>query len=170
MPGGNFDGAGLDSPLWTEAAVKARLDEAAETLKAMTLSCRDRPARLGSGWPDVVRQSCEAYGYSDVRVHPPTPSPAAISRADEAVTWLLWLGDAERRVAWARASGITWRRLEDIDGRSHVTLRKILSVALACIAKRLNVPLPSRAVEGRAVRQSIPKPEKKVLDEVYKIK
>ncbi len=137
-PGGGKRGAGLACPLWDRAAVKTRLEEAAETLRAMTLNCRDRPARVASGWPDVVRQSCEAYGYSEVRVRPPAPPPARISRADEAVTWLLWLTDAERRVSWARASGITWRRLEDIDGRSHVTLRKIQSSALECICKHLN--------------------------------
>ena len=135
---GGKRGEDLECPLWDEAAVKTRLREAAETLRAMTLSCRDRPARIGSGWPDVVRQSCEAYGYSEVRVRPPAPPPTRISRADEAVTWLLWLTDAERRVSWARASGITWRRLEDIDGRSHVTLRKIQSSALQCICEHLN--------------------------------
>jgi len=86
----NSDDAGLECPLWDEVAVKARLEEAAETLKAMTLNSRDRPARLGSGWPDVVRQSCDAYGYGEVRVRPPAPPPApppaCISRADEAVT------------------------------------------------------------------------------------
>lgn len=135
---GGKRGEGHPCPLWNEAAVKARLEEAAETLRAMTLNCRDRPARVVSGWPDVVRQSCEAYGYNEVRVRPPAPPPARISRAEEAVTWLLWLTDAERRVSWARASAITWRRLEDIDGRSHVTLRKIQSSALECICKLLN--------------------------------
>ncbi len=135
---GGKRGEGHPCPLWDKAEVKARLEEAAETLRAMTLSCRDRPARVGSGWPDVVRQSCEAYGYNEVCVRPPAPPPARISRAEEAVTWLLWLTDAERRVSWARASAITWRRLEDIDGRSHVTLRKIQSSALECICKHLN--------------------------------
>ncbi len=150
IPPGGGRGEGLECPLWDRAAVKTRLEEAAETLRAMTLNCRDRPARMASGWPDVVRQSCEAYGYDEVRVRPPAPPPARISRADEAVIWLLWLTDAERRVSWARASGITWRRLEDIDGRSHVTLRNIQSSALECICKHLNAARSGAAVLARA--------------------
>lgn len=131
-------GSASDHLVWDEGTVKGRLEEAAETLRAMALSGRDRPTRLGARWPDVVRQSCEAYGYGEVQVRPPAPAPASISRADEAVTWLLWLSDAERKISWARASGVTWRRLEDIDGRSHVTLRKIQSSALECICRHLN--------------------------------
>jgi hypothetical protein len=44
----------------------------------------------------------------------------------------------QRRIVWARACNIPWRRLEDMDGRSHVTLRKIYVEALLTMAKRLN--------------------------------
>jgi hypothetical protein len=109
----------MEDHLWGAAEVRARLKEAAAVLRALALGLRDRPAGLMAHWPDVVRQGFEAYGYDSVRLRPPAPSPAAVSRADAAVLWLLWLEDAPRRIAWARASGIPWRRLEDMDGRSH---------------------------------------------------
>ncbi len=123
---------------WTETAVKARLEEAAETLKALRLGARDWPSRLAARWPDVVRSTWDAYGYTAVRMRPPVPSPQRISRADAAVQWLLWVSDEERRILWGRASRIPWRRLEDLDGRSHTTLRKIQAGGLARIARRLN--------------------------------
>lgn len=155
MRDGHTDSIHTYDRVWDEAAVKTRMEEAAETLKAMTLNGHDRPARLESRWPDVVRQSCEAYGYGKVRLRPAAPSPASISRADEAVTWLLWLSDSQRRICWARASGITWRRLEDIDGRSHVTLRKIQSKALECICRHLNSASGCAGAGTESVRSPI---------------
>jgi hypothetical protein len=82
-----------------------------------------------------------------------------VSRADAAVLWLLWLEDAPRRIVWARASGIPWRRLEDLDGRSHTTLRRVEGEALAAICRRLNAPLaPEQAIaaafaQGARARQ-----------------
>jgi hypothetical protein len=133
--------------LWGAVEVRARLKEAAGVLRALALGLRDRPAGLAARWPDVVRQGFEAYGYESVRLRPPMPSPAAVSRADAAVLWLLWLEDAPRRIAWARASGIPWRKLEDLDGRSHTTLRRVEGEALATICRRLNAPLaPEQAI------------------------
>jgi hypothetical protein len=137
----------VEDHLWGAAEVRARLKEAAAVLRALALGLRDRPAGLMAHWPDVVRQGFEAYGYESVRLRPPMPSPAAVSRADAAVLWLLWLDDAPRRIAWARASGIPWRRLEDLDGRSHTTLRRVEGEALATICRRLNAPLaPDEAI------------------------
>ncbi|MQA64311.1 MAG: hypothetical protein GEU76_00170 [Alphaproteobacteria bacterium] len=147
--------AGTESHLWGAAEVRARLKEAAAVLRALALGLRDRPAGLMAHWPDVVRQGFEAYGYDSVRLRPPTPSPAAVSRADAAVLWLLWLEDAPRRIAWARASGIPWRRLEDLDGRSHTTLRRVEGEALAAICRRLNASLAPEAAIAAAFAQGV---------------
>jgi hypothetical protein len=150
---------GVEPHLWGASEVRARLKEAAAVLRALALGLRDRPAGLMAHWPDVVRQGFEAYGYDSVRLRPPAPSPAVVSRADAAVLWLLWLEDAPRRIVWARASGIPWRRLEDLDGRSHTTLRRVEGEALAAICRRLNAPLaPEQAIaaafaQGARARQ-----------------
>jgi hypothetical protein len=123
------------SPIWTEAAIKERLKEAADALRRLPPGLRR--ARL-TGWPDVVRAASEAYGYGAAQTRPAAPSPAAITRMDETLGWLFCVDAEARRVAWARASGISWRKLEDIDGRSHVTLRRIHDRAVAAILRRLN--------------------------------
>jgi hypothetical protein len=104
-------------------------------------------------WPEVVRQGFEAYGYESVRQRPLMLSAVAISQADEAVVWLIWLDDAARRIIWARASGISWRRLENLDGRSHSTLRRIEAKGFDDICRRLNAALDPRDAVAAAFRQ-----------------
>ena len=119
-------------------------------LKALPLTPRDRPARLMAHWPEVVRDSLEAYGYQAPSRRAPRPTPAAVSRADAAVPWLLWVAPEAQRVLWARASGVPWRRLEDMDGRSHTTLRKVEAAGLDAICRELNRDLvPGSRGRGR---------------------
>jgi len=125
-----------DHPIVTlETRVKARLKEAAQTLRRLP---RERIGAALTSWPDVVRQSAEAYGYDKTRVRPIPPRPDQISRMDETLPWLFALDDAERRVVWARASGVPWRKLEQIDGRSHTTLRKLENRGIQRIVARLS--------------------------------
>lgn len=119
----------------TATGVKARFEEAAETMRALRLGSRDRPqARLLARWPDVVHQAMLAYGWTGAKVRPPAPSPAAIDRLDETLAWLWPLADDERRLVMARAFRLPWRRIEDLDGRSERTLRKVHATALEKIA------------------------------------
>lgn len=101
------------------------LKEAADTLRRLPPGV-SKP-RLSS-WPEVVRDSVSLLAASDSagrRSSP--PSPQAIDRMDRTLSWLLSCDEEARRLVWARATGISWRRLEDMDGRSHVTLRKIVA-------------------------------------------
>lgn len=112
-------------PPGDEAAIRAALEEAAETLRRLPPGVR-RP-RLTS-WPDVVRDSAGLLGPSaEGRVRPAAPTPGAIDRMDRVLAWLLACDAEARRLVWARACRVPWRRLEDLDGRSHVTLRKIVA-------------------------------------------
>jgi hypothetical protein len=126
---------------WTLAEIEARLEEAAKTLVALKLTIRDIPSRHMVRWPDVVRGSLDAYGFTPQRPRVAAPTPGAIDRADETVAWLLWMDAEQRRIVWARACKIAWRKLEDLDGRSHTTLRKVRAAGLDAILKRLNAPL-----------------------------
>lgn len=114
--------------------IKARFEEAAETLRAVRLTARDRPTANLSRWPDVVHQAMLAYGWADARVRPPAPSPDAIDRLDETLSWLWPLSDEERRLVMARAFRLPWRRIEDLDGRTERTLRKVHARALDRVA------------------------------------
>ena len=77
---------------WTLAEIEARLEEAAKTLVALKLTIRDIPSRHMVRWPDVVRGSLDAFGFTPQRPRVAAPTPAAIDRADETVAWLLWMG------------------------------------------------------------------------------
>lgn len=130
-----------ETKFWTLADIEARLEEAAKTLVALKLTIRDIPSRQLVRWPEVVQSALNAYGFTPQRPRVPAPQPAAIDRADETVQWLLWMTAEQRRVVWARACKVAWRKLEDLDGRSHTTLRKVRAAGLEAILARLNAPL-----------------------------
>lgn len=117
--------AGAVSQGGDEDGIRSALEDAAETLRRLPSAVR-RP-RLTS-WPDVVRDSAALLAPSaEGRVRPAAPTPGAIDRMDRALLWLLACDGEARRLVWARACRVPWRKLEDLDGRSHMTLRKIVA-------------------------------------------
>jgi hypothetical protein len=122
--------------LWTRERVCEHLIEAADTLRRL-------PSNFGSKrltfWPDVVHTSYEIWlAEAHARNKMTPPHPAAISRMDTTLTWLLPLSTEQRRIVWARSCGVSWRRLEQTDGRSHTTLRKIYSAGLDQVLRQAN--------------------------------
>lgn len=110
--------------VWTAQLVQQRMEEAADTLRRLP---RTVLSTRMTAWPDVAQDSARywlSYGKEPAAARPAAPSPSAIREMDEVLGWLLLLGGADRKLAWARASGITWRRLEGMDGRSRTTLQK----------------------------------------------
>jgi hypothetical protein len=126
------------SEMLTADLIKARFEEAAETLRGLRLTNRDRPSSALTHWPDVVHQAILAYGWTGARVRPPAPSPDAIDRLDTTLAWLWPLADDERRIVMARAFRLPWRRIEDLDGRSERTLRAVHTRVLGRIAGAAN--------------------------------
>ncbi len=107
------------------------LKQAAQTLRSLP---HKTFAGYASYWPDVVRSTPESWlarPYQNTSPHKSTPQD--ISAMDEVLNWLFILTPEERRIVWARACNIPWRALEDRDGRSHVTLRKIYIRGLTSI-------------------------------------
>jgi len=90
-----------------------RVRRAAEVLRRLRLGSNDRPAQLKAWWPDFVRDTYEAYGYEKVRTRPASPSPSEIDEMDATLQLLLPLSEVQRRVVWARAVRVPWRRIED---------------------------------------------------------
>lgn len=134
-----------------EAHLRVLLEEAADTLRRLPRAIA-KP-RLGS-WPEVVRESVPLIATETTegrgRLAPPTPG--AIDRMDVVLVWLLACDSDARRMVWARACRIPWRRLEDQDGRSHVTLRKVVNRGLDQIRRHLLAhPRELRGFQPRAV-------------------
>ena len=114
---------------------KSRLAEAADALRRLTMH-GIKPSALRSQWPDIVHRTEEAWGWTAERMRPARPSPAQITRMDEALRWLLWLDAEERKLVWARSMGLSWRSIEDLDGRSVRTLQNLFTSALRRILAR----------------------------------
>jgi hypothetical protein len=125
-------------------AVIAQLEEAAMTLRRLKLA-RGRPAGLRTLWPDVVTNVWESYNADAperTRMCPAAPSPDAISRMDEALCWLLLVDRQTAIILWARALGISWRKLECRLGRSETAMRNqwraaIVHIAAHCAVSRV---------------------------------
>lgn len=117
--------------------IKAALREACRILERTPFPKGSRPAQLRAGWPDVVREAADAYGYTATRNRPALPSPHELDRMDEALRWLLWVDGTERTVLFARACGVTWRDLQQKLDISHVTLAKIHDRGIVRIAEHL---------------------------------
>lgn len=123
----------------TPAAIKLRLIDAADTLRRLPFPKHGAPMRLRAGWPDVVRDTFDDWWGNDTptktrRAH---AAPEQIARMDEVLDWLHWLTQDQRRIAWAKACRVKWRRLEDMDGRCIRTLQNVHGDAVRRIARQL---------------------------------
>ena len=117
-----------DIDLVREALVKAML-----VLRMMPLSYQDRPSPLRSQWPEFNRGQEQAGGVMRRPVRAKA-TPQQIAMMEYWLDLMLILDDDSRRIVMARACRITWRRLEEMDGRSHTTLRKVERRGLEVLA------------------------------------
>lgn len=127
-----------DQARWTGEAVGQRMVEAADTMRRLP---RVELQTRMTCWPDVAQDAARywiGYGKEPATARPASPSPAAIREMDEVLGWLFLLSAVDRKLAWARASGFTWRKLESMDGRSTMTLRKRWREILEGLAGHLN--------------------------------
>ncbi len=124
-----------DRPHWTVATIEARIVEAVDTLKRVPAPDTQRAV---TRWPEFIRAANEAYGYTPMRVRRAPAAPDAITRLDETLEWLRWLPPAAQRIAWSRASGLSWRRIAAFVGKAPNTCRAWYLAALHYLAGRLN--------------------------------
>ncbi len=68
----------------------------------------------------------------------PRPSPAAITRMEEAITWNRYLKRDDATLMWARADGTPWKEICWRFGISRATANRRWEYALSVIAWRLN--------------------------------
>ena len=133
---------------WTPLRVEERLVEAAEVLSHLP---EPRVQGFFSTWPPVVHEFWEAFGWNETKVLRPWPSPAAIDRMDETMTWLAWLEPAEAKIVWLRASGERWKAICWKVGLARTAAHQNWLYALCVIAWRLNGRRLSRNVSKRRV-------------------
>ncbi|MFY9734996.1 MAG: DUF6362 family protein [Rhodoplanes sp.] len=68
----------------------------------------------------------------------PPPSPAAISRMEEALGWLRWLKPEQAKLVWSRAEGTPWKLICWRFGIARATAHRRWQCGLSLIACRLN--------------------------------
>ena len=123
---------------WDAEAVEARLAEAADTIRRLRVPGA-WPAGHRSLWPDVVRDFWDVFGFHETEVRPSPPSPRAIGRMDETMTWLTFIDTPlDRRIVWAKAFGLSNRKIARITGWSRETVRRNHKRALGGIVEALN--------------------------------
>lgn len=106
----------------TREDVAARIEDAVLTLRRVPASKHSAPAEFKSNWPDFLRDSREAYGYSAARGGRILANAAEIARMDQVLGWIAahWsvaalagagLPRDAGGVAWLRCAGWTWPRI-----------------------------------------------------------
>jgi hypothetical protein len=122
-------------PYYSAAYVQQRLEEAGATLLCIPAGRFSRPLMRQNRWAEIARLfgALEADAAPDMRRAWPTPSAARIAAMDEALPWLLLVGEeAPRKLTAARllthpVSGkplYSWRKLAATTGVHRETLAR----------------------------------------------
>lgn len=122
-----------ESVCWTAQDVADRFREAVITLRRLP------PVKVQGYfnlWSAI--HTSEEVAAMEPRPLRITPSPAAISRLEETMFWVLWIEEEERRLIWARAARVPWKRLCWQLGCDRTTAWRRWQRALWTIAGRLN--------------------------------
>ena len=92
-----------------------------------------------TSWIDYVNDPNTAYGYSEVKLSRPKPTPKQIDRMDQALLWINMLETKEeQRLIWARAKKYSWRKIAAVAGCSKDTAKYRWQEAIMTIAEKIN--------------------------------
>jgi hypothetical protein len=119
---------------WTRDMVEERVVEAAAVLRKLP---GPRVQGYFSTWPDIVLSARE-IARQEPKQMKVLPSPQAISRMEEVITWNRYLEREDANLLWARAEGLPWKEVCHRFGISRPTAHRRHEYALAVIAWRLS--------------------------------
>jgi len=132
---------------WTPSLVEARLAEAAFVLKRLP-----EPRRQGyfSTWPEIIHSFADKVGQEPkpMRV---LPSPQAISRMEETLTWTACLDPVDGKIVWMRAHGERWKTICWTVGLQRSAANQHWLYGLCVISLRLNRRRFNRNLSKRRV-------------------
>jgi hypothetical protein len=119
---------------WTRDRVEERVREAAVVLAKLP----GLPSQgYFSTWPDVLLSARE-IARQEPKPMRVLPSPQAITRMEEAITWSRFLEPDDAHLMWDRAAGVAWKGICYRFGISRPTAHRRYDYALSVIAWRLN--------------------------------
>jgi len=133
--------------VWTPALVEERLAEAAFVLKRLP-----EPRRQGyfSTWPAIVQSFADKVGQ-EPRPMRVLPSPQAISRMEETLTWTACLEPIDGKIVWLRAYGTRWKEVCWTVGLQRSAANQHWLYGLSVISLRLNNRRFNRNLSRQAV-------------------
>ena len=132
---------------WTPSLVEERLSEAAFVLKRLPA---ERRRGYFNVWPQIVHEFADKVGQ-EPRPMRVLPSPAAISRMEETLSWTVGLDPIDGKIVWMRAHGERWKAICWSVGMQRSAAHEHWLYALCVIAWRLN----GRRVPGKRSRRYI---------------
>jgi hypothetical protein len=121
--------------------IEERFVEAADVMKRLP---DVRVPGYFNTWPTIFREFSDLVGQEAPRLRRPPPSPAAITRMEEALGWLRWLEPTDARIVWLRANGERWKTICWKVGLARTAANQHWLYALCVIVWRLNGREPSR--------------------------
>ena len=132
---------------WTPSLVETRLSEAASVLKRLP-----EPRRQGyfNTWPDYFYEFADLVGQEPQPMRL-VPSPAAISRMEETLSWTVGLEPTDGKIIWLRAHGERWKTICWTVGLQRTAAHEHWLYALCVIAFRLNGRRLGRNLSKRKV-------------------
>ena len=119
---------------WTPGLVEERLTEAALVLRQLP---GQRRRGYFNVWPQIVHDCSDKVGREAKPMRAP-PSPAAITRMEEALAWTIGLDPIDGRIVWMRAYGERWKTICWKVGLARAAANEHWLYALCVIAWRLN--------------------------------
>lgn len=119
---------------WTPSLVEARLTEAAFVLDRLP---EPRRQDYFSTWPAFVHSFADKVGQ-EPRPMRVLPSPQAISRMEETLTWTACLDPVDGKIVWMRAYGERWKTICWTVGLQRSTAHQRWVYGLCVIALTLN--------------------------------
>ena len=120
---------------WTVEMVEDRLVEATAVMRRLP-SVR-MPGYFNT-WPKMVVEFADRVGQPPEPMRLPPPSPAAITRMEEALLWLRWLEADDAKLVWARSDRTAWKAICRQFGIARATANRRYQYGISVIAWRLN--------------------------------
>ena len=117
--------------------LRDQLKVAVKTLKHQPYQKGDKPHGIISSWP-IHSGKNNFASYTIYKKYTMKSTPKQITHMQYWMDKMLSLDEESRRIVMARAAGMSWRKLEEVDGRSHTTLRKIEKCALNALLQGLD--------------------------------
>lgn len=125
-----------DQCKWTEERIANQLEQAVITMHRLP------PVNIKgytNYWPDMVL-SRDELAHSEPNPIRLPPTPEMIAKMEQALSWMKWLTEDERKLVWLRAERARWKKiLRELGYANRVTGLRKWQWALRKIAVKLNI-------------------------------